>query len=161
MHSLHSPLQAQIVQWLIAPGATVRAGEVVVILEAMKMEHEVRVTADGRVAELLFTAGEMVNEGEVLLISERLTHVPPASETKMASNSDAMGSASQATPPTQVPRVAPPRTPQPGSPSDPVRPDLQRLRDRHAFTADASLPDALAKRHAQGLRSAMPIPAIT
>ena len=154
MHSLHSPLQAQIVQWLIAPGATVRAGEVVVILEAMKMEHEVRVTADGRVAELLFAAGEMVNEGEVLLISERLTHVPPASETKMASNSDAMGSASQATPPTQVPRVAPPRTPQPGSPSDPVRPDLQRLRDRHAFTADASRPDALAKRHAQGLRSA-------
>ena len=41
-YALHSPLQAQVVQWLTAPGATVRAGDVVLILEAMKMEHEVR-----------------------------------------------------------------------------------------------------------------------
>jgi biotin carboxyl carrier protein len=45
MTELRSPLQAQIVQWFVAPGDTVRAGDVLVILEAMKMEHEVRATA--------------------------------------------------------------------------------------------------------------------
>ncbi|MEY3610566.1 MAG: hypothetical protein RJB14_288, partial [Pseudomonadota bacterium] len=30
------------VQWLVAPGANVNAGDVLVILEAMKMEHEIR-----------------------------------------------------------------------------------------------------------------------
>ena len=54
MNKVFSPLQAQVVQWLAAPGDTVRTGDVVVILEAMKMEHEVRATADGRVKEVLF-----------------------------------------------------------------------------------------------------------
>jgi len=35
-----------------------------------------------------------------------------------------------------------------------VRPDLQRLLDRQAFTHDSSRPDAVAKRHAMGLRTA-------
>ncbi len=35
-----------------------------------------------------------------------------------------------------------------------LRPDLQRVLDRHAFTHDASRPEAVAKRHALGLRSA-------
>jgi biotin carboxyl carrier protein len=56
MTELRSPLQAQIVQWFVAPGDTVRAGDVLVILEAMKMEHEVRATDDGRVTELLFVS---------------------------------------------------------------------------------------------------------
>jgi pyruvate/2-oxoglutarate dehydrogenase complex dihydrolipoamide acyltransferase (E2) component len=73
MTEFRSPLQAQIVQWFVAPGDTVRTGDVLVILEAMKMEHEVRATDDGRVTELLFAAGDTVNEGELLLISERVT----------------------------------------------------------------------------------------
>mgnify|MGYP000700472277 CR=1 FL=1 len=73
MTEFRSPLQAQIVQWFVAPGDTVRTGDVLVILEAMKMEHEVRATDDGRVTELLFAAGDTVNEGDLLLISERVT----------------------------------------------------------------------------------------
>ena len=42
MTEFRSPLQAQIVQWFVAPGDTVRTGDVLVILEAMKMEDEVR-----------------------------------------------------------------------------------------------------------------------
>jgi biotin carboxyl carrier protein len=76
MTSIRSPLQAQIVQWLVQPGDTVRSGDVVAILEAMKMEHEVRAEAEGRITELLFAEGEMVNADEVLLISERITHIP-------------------------------------------------------------------------------------
>jgi hypothetical protein len=72
MTEFRSPLQAQIVQWFVAPGDTVRTGDVLVILEAMKMEHEVRATDDGRVTELLFAAGDTVNEGDLLLNSERI-----------------------------------------------------------------------------------------
>ena len=42
MTPIRSPLQAQIVQWLVVPGDAVQAGDLLVILEAMKMEHEVR-----------------------------------------------------------------------------------------------------------------------
>src|SRR3990167_6726632 len=37
---------------------------------------------------------------------------------------------------------------------DHIRSDLQRVRDRHAFTLDAARPAAVAKRHAQGGRTA-------
>src|SRR6516225_6062654 len=37
---------------------------------------------------------------------------------------------------------------------DRIRPDLQRLHDRMAFTLDAARPEAIARRHAQGLRTA-------
>ena len=52
MNALRSPLAAQIVQWLVAPGDPVRQGDVLVILEAMKLEHELRAEAPGRVLEL-------------------------------------------------------------------------------------------------------------
>ena len=60
MIEIHAPLQAQIVQWQIRPGDTVQAGNLLVILEAMKMEHEVRAPHDGRVMELYFTQGDLV-----------------------------------------------------------------------------------------------------
>jgi acetyl-CoA carboxylase carboxyltransferase component len=128
MLQIRSPLQAQMVQWLVAPGDTVHAGDVVAILEAMKMEHEVRAPANGRVVELLFAVGGMVNEGDLLLISELLTHIPRGLEAEIAKNS--------------------------GSQAATSRSDLQRLLDRQAFTLDASRPGPIAKRHAQGMRSA-------
>ncbi len=138
MNPIRSPLQAQIVQWLVAPGDTVRAGDAVVILEAMKMEHEVRTEADGRVTELLFAEGEMVNADEVLLICERLTHIPRGLEAEnIYSNSVVTGVGDAA----------------PMEPAGP-RSDLQKLLARQAFTHDASRPAPMAKRHAQGLRSA-------
>ncbi|NTV88014.1 MAG: acetyl-CoA carboxylase biotin carboxyl carrier protein subunit, partial [Burkholderiaceae bacterium] len=86
MIELRSPLQAQIVQWLVAPGDTVRAGDVMVILEAMKMEHELRATGDARVTDLLLAAGDAVNEGELLLISERITSDSRWSSAEIASD---------------------------------------------------------------------------
>ena len=64
MIELRSPLQAQIVQWLVAPGDSVRAGDVLVILEGMKMEHELRATGDGRVSEGIFNHGDPGQDGE-------------------------------------------------------------------------------------------------
>jgi acetyl-CoA carboxylase carboxyltransferase component len=142
MHPIRSPLQAQIVQWLIAPGATVNAGDVVVILEAMKMEHEVRAEAAGRITELLFAAGDMVHQGDLLCISERFAQHPRGLEAEKAQNS-------------AVGEPAPARA-DAALDSGPVtvRADLQRLQQREAFTQDASRPDAVAKRHALGLRTA-------
>src|SRR6187551_2568816 len=108
MTELRSPLQAQIVQWLVAPGDSVREGDVLVILEAMKMEHELRATASGRVRELLFSAGETVAEGDLLCISER--------ETSSGSGLQANLTEKQGE---EAPRGG-------------LRPDLQRVIDRHA-----------------------------
>ena len=134
MNKVFSPLQALVVQWLVAPGDVVRAGDVVVILEAMKMEHEVRATADGLVKEVLFAVGESVHEGNLLLILELLTHIPKGLEAEkmpeMGQN-EVVASATSA-----------------------VRPDLRRVIDRHAPTLDANRAQAVAKRHALGLRTA-------
>ncbi|MCE3273610.1 MAG: Propionyl-CoA carboxylase [Ramlibacter sp.] len=127
MTELRSPLQAQVVQWLVAPGDAVRAGDVVVILEAMKMEHEVRSPGNGRVRECLFREGEAVQEGEVLL------------------SLDALGGPAEGAPT--------PALPQRGREQE-KRADLQYILDRHALTLDAARPEAMAKRHALGLRSA-------
>ena len=140
MIELRSPLQAQIVQWLVAPGDTVRAGDVMVILEAMKMEHELRATGDARVTDLLLAAGDAVNEGELLLISERITTDPRWDECRKSfkfCRPEAL-----------------PGHPQPDAAAVALRPDLQRVIDRHAFTFDASRPQAVAKRHALGQRTA-------
>jgi biotin carboxyl carrier protein len=73
MPELRSPLTAQIVEWRVRPGDTVRAGDLLLVLEAMKMEHEVRATASGVVRELFYAAGEPVNEGDVLAATDAAT----------------------------------------------------------------------------------------
>jgi acetyl-CoA carboxylase carboxyltransferase component len=126
MKTLRAPLQAQIVQWLVAPGDTVQPGDVLVVLEAMKMEHELRAESDARVLELLFEAGDMVQLNDQLLRAEPLVAAPAG------------------TPPASGPEA----------PTGQVRPDLQAVRDRDAFTQDAARPEAVARRHALGLRTA-------
>jgi acetyl-CoA carboxylase carboxyltransferase component len=126
MTSIRSPLQAQVVQWLVAPGDAVREGQPLVVLEAMKMEHEVKSPAAGRVGECLYREGEMVGKGEVLVV--------------------VMVGEGQAS---EAPTPALPRRGR-----EEVRADLQRVTDRHALTLDAARPEAVAKRHALGLRTA-------
>jgi acetyl-CoA carboxylase carboxyltransferase component len=146
MTELRSPLQAQIVQWLVAPGDTVRAGDVLVILEAMKMEHELRAPADVLVTELLCLAGEAVQEGDLLLISEQTIAIPRRDSAQKYQNSLLEVTA--------APSDAPPAPPVAAAPPAGPRPDLQRAMDRHAFTLDASRPEAVARRHALGQRTA-------
>ncbi|MGI9133251.1 MAG: biotin/lipoyl-containing protein, partial [Rhodoferax sp.] len=125
MKQIRSPLQAQLLQWLVAPAALVRAGDVVAIVEAMKMEHEVRAVADGCITELLYQPGDMVPAGELLCHSE-----PTPAPLRSA--------------------AAPPALP----PEPALRADLQRLQQRLAYTQDDHRAQARAKRHAQGLRMA-------
>jgi acetyl-CoA carboxylase carboxyltransferase component len=139
MQKIHSPLQAQVVQWLVTAGDAVAAGDVLVILEAMKMEHEIRASHAGRVGELYFQAGEAVAEGDVLAVLS----VADASVHRAARA------------PELVP-AAPVVAPASGSAAAPVqtRADLHKLQTRLAFTEDAARPEAVAKRHALGLHTA-------
>ena len=51
----------------VSAGQAVKKGDVLVILEAMKMENEIMADADGTVAAVNVTKGQAVNTGDVLL----------------------------------------------------------------------------------------------
>lgn len=53
---------------LVAPGDTVRKGDGLLILEAMKMENEIHAPGDGVVQEIFVTAGQTVEGGAELLL---------------------------------------------------------------------------------------------
>ncbi len=65
--SLAAPMPGRIVQVMSRPGETVKKGQPLLILEAMKMEHTITAPADGVVMEIHFTAGEQVLEGAELV----------------------------------------------------------------------------------------------
>ena len=65
--TVRAPMASTIVEVSAAPGESVRAGQALVVVEAMKMEHELRAGADARVAEVLVQAGDAVDEGDVLV----------------------------------------------------------------------------------------------
>jgi acetyl/propionyl-CoA carboxylase alpha subunit len=66
--SLHAPMPGTVVRVEVAEGQEVAAGAVVVVLEAMKMEHAVRAPHDGVVANLSAAVGQTVDTGEVLAV---------------------------------------------------------------------------------------------
>ena len=66
--SIRSDIPGVIRQILKSVGDTVRAGEAVLTLEAMKMENELRATADGTLDDLRVTVGQVVRAGEVLAV---------------------------------------------------------------------------------------------
>ncbi|WP_448626977.1 acetyl/propionyl/methylcrotonyl-CoA carboxylase subunit alpha [Geodermatophilus sp. URMC 64] len=64
--SLTSPMQGTIVKVAVADGATVKAGDLVVVLEAMKMEQPITAHKDGTVTGLSAEVGATVTSGAVL-----------------------------------------------------------------------------------------------
>ncbi|WP_093995452.1 acetyl/propionyl/methylcrotonyl-CoA carboxylase subunit alpha [Octadecabacter ascidiaceicola] len=62
-----APMPGLVAQVLVAKGDTLTAGQDLMILEAMKMEHRLSAQRDGVVAEVLVTAGEQVSDGVLLL----------------------------------------------------------------------------------------------
>lgn len=67
---LTAPMHGTIVDILVAPGASVEAGQTLLILEAMKMEHPIKAPAAGQVIEIFFAAGDLVDSGAELLALE-------------------------------------------------------------------------------------------
>jgi 3-methylcrotonyl-CoA carboxylase alpha subunit len=68
--SLAAPMPGRIVQIMSRAGETVKKGQPLLILEAMKMEHTITAPADGVVKEIHFAAGEQVLEGAELVTLE-------------------------------------------------------------------------------------------
>ncbi|GAA3224279.1 hypothetical protein GCM10010468_51190 [Actinocorallia longicatena] len=105
-------------------GAEVRAGDALVVLEAMKMEHLVEAECDGVVRKIVVAPGETVAEGALLIVVE------PAEATgerrEQAAELD-LGL---------------------------IRDDLAAVRRRHETGLDAARGEAVARRHAQGRRTA-------
>ncbi len=120
-----APMPARLVQLSVAEGDVVAAGAELAVLESMKMEHVLLAPHAGRVGALLAVAGGYVVQGQPLLVLDAVDD---------AADVEVQGSAAHD--------------------PDHIRADLQRVIDRHAFTLDAARPDAMAKRHAQGGRSA-------
>ena len=65
-----TPMQGTILKILVTAGQTVKAGEAVVVLEAMKMENNINAPADGTVAEIKVATGDTVGSGDTLLVLE-------------------------------------------------------------------------------------------
>ncbi len=65
--SLSTPLPGVVIRVAVKVGDRVRAGDTLVVVEAMKMEHTIRAPQDGIVRAIKFQAGERVPEGAALI----------------------------------------------------------------------------------------------
>jgi propionyl-CoA carboxylase alpha chain len=68
--SLVAPMPGNVLRVLVGPGDGVSAGQPLVVIEAMKMEHQVLAPAAGTVAIVHVSAGEQVDTGQALLQME-------------------------------------------------------------------------------------------
>jgi 3-methylcrotonyl-CoA carboxylase alpha subunit len=64
---LTAPMPGKVVSFAVKAGDTVKKGQPLAVMEAMKMEHTIAAPADGTVAELLYAPGDQVAEGAELL----------------------------------------------------------------------------------------------
>ncbi|MFI5664456.1 carboxyl transferase domain-containing protein [Streptomyces sp. NPDC051684] len=119
-----APMAGTVVTVEAEAGRLVAAGATLLVLEAMKMEHVVRAEHAGVVRAVRAGIGETVTEGAELVLLD-VTESGGAQEDA-AEELDL----------------------------DAVRPDLAQVVARHAFGLDENRPEAVAKRHATGLRTA-------
>lgn len=119
-----APIQGTIVQVDVAEGDTVRAGQQLIVMEAMKMEHVIAATVSGIVQSITVEAGDTIFEAHPLVFIE------PAE----------VGDDNAA----QQVEVD----------LDHIRPDLQLIHDRHAATLDENRPDSVERRRKTKQRTA-------
>jgi len=65
-----APMPGGVVRVAVAEGQTVASGQLLVVLEAMKMEHAVHATTAGTVTEVTVVEGDQVETGRVLVVVE-------------------------------------------------------------------------------------------
>jgi pyruvate carboxylase subunit B len=66
--AIQAPMQGMVVKIKVAPGDQVRLGDVVVVLEAMKMQNDIQASVTGTVREVLVKEGAVVSANDVLMI---------------------------------------------------------------------------------------------
>ncbi len=65
---IKSNMQGMVLQVLVSRGATVKKGDILLVLEAMKMENPIHSPVDGKVLEIFVDTGDVVQNGDVLLV---------------------------------------------------------------------------------------------
>ncbi len=65
--SLTTPMPCKISQVNVKPGDTVKKGQTLIVLEAMKMEHVMKSPADGVIESVFYEVGDLVGEGKKLV----------------------------------------------------------------------------------------------
>jgi acetyl-CoA carboxylase carboxyltransferase component len=118
------PFAGTVLRVAVSPGDNVAPGDILVVLEAMKMEHVVEAATPGRIDSVEVRVGDAVRTGDVVVSmteSDELVDgrrdVPPGAQTEM-------------------------------------RPELAELRARVEATRDPGRPAATERRHALGRRTA-------
>jgi acetyl/propionyl-CoA carboxylase alpha subunit/acetyl-CoA carboxylase carboxyltransferase component len=119
-----SPMKGQVVAVGVAPGSNVNLRTEVAVIEALKMEHVVLSGHPGEAIAVAVKVGDMVAEGQPLAFIE----VKAAADVGSAEIVEERATG--------------------------IRADLQEVLHLHAFTYDESRPDAVAKRHGFGKRTA-------
>ncbi|WP_422002090.1 carboxyl transferase domain-containing protein [Reyranella sp.] len=119
-----APMQGTIVSLSVAEGDAVAAGQALLVMDAMKMQHEIRSPARGYVRRIAVTAGETVYEGHALLFVEE-------AEVEVA------GAAAEE-----------------AIDLEHVRPDLAEYFERRALTLDDRRPESVARRRRTNQRTA-------
>lgn len=121
---IRSPIKALVVSARSKVGDAVAAGDTIVILEAMKMEHVVATEQSGVVREVRVDADSMVEAGDVLAVLEAAEVAALDSPTTDSSHEET------------------------------IRSDLLELYERQALGLDVRRPDAVEKRRRTGQRTA-------
>jgi 3-methylcrotonyl-CoA carboxylase alpha subunit len=67
---LIAPMPGNVVAMSVAVGDSVQNGDLLLVMEAMKMEHTIVAQGDGIVKEIFYNVGDQVNEGDRLLLME-------------------------------------------------------------------------------------------
>jgi biotin carboxyl carrier protein len=63
-----APMPGSVVRVAVAPGDTVVAGQLLVVLEAMKMEHTIQAASAGTVTDVYVAEGDQVETGRVVVV---------------------------------------------------------------------------------------------
>ena len=119
-----APVQGTVSSIETEAGREVHAGEPLLVMEAMKMEHVITAPEDGEVIRLDASPGETVLEGQPLLFL-----LPRAVEGERAVESETVD-------------------------LDFIRPDLAEVQARHSFGLDENRADVVARRAERGQRTA-------
>nr|MBA3281517.1 biotin carboxylase [Acidimicrobiia bacterium] len=132
-----APMAATVAGLRVAVGDVVDAGDPIMVLEVMKMEHPVVAPFRGRVQAVTVSLDGSVVAGQVLVVMSAIAEEerPPADDRTRPLSSGA------------VAEVAPGEV---GA----VRADVAELGRRRALLADDARAEAVAKRHARGQRTA-------
>jgi acetyl-CoA carboxylase carboxyltransferase component len=138
------------------PGAAVQAGAVLVVLEAMKMEHEVLAESDGIVQRVAVATGDAIEAGDLLVVlraaddraADGAREGPPRADTEF-------GGAREGGPCADGEfETAPNGRPSSDGEDDAVRADLAAVRARHELGLDAARPTAVERRRKRSRRTA-------